>query len=115
MDELIDWENPPPPPFLGKVTHCSVELIWNEDLLNSSKCSSSQHSLHETTLCLSGSTTSFRSHSVDPSRMKYIVQEEEIGGLITKGFGTVSIIVENIYLYHNIIIVYHNIIFFVAF
>lgn len=85
----MDWENSPPPPFLGKVTHCSVELIWNEDFLNSSKSSSSLHSLHQTTSSLSRSTTSIRSHSVDPSRMKYIVQEEEIGGLITKGFGTV--------------------------
>lgn len=93
MDEFMDWENPPPPPFLGKVTHCSVELIWNEDLVNSSKSNSSLHSLNQTNSSLSRSTTSIRSNHVDPSRMKYIVQEEEIGGLVTKGFGTVSRVV----------------------
>ena len=85
MGDFTDWENAPDPPIIGKVTHCSVELVWNKDLIDGvsgatkSKSNASMYSLH--------STASTRSDG--GSRMKYIVQEEEIGGLVTKGFGTV--------------------------
>jgi len=85
MNEFNDWENAPDPPIIGKVTYCSLELVWNKDLIDGitgapkTKSNTSVYSLH--------STASTRSN--DGCRMKYIVQEEEIGGLVTKGFGTI--------------------------
>lgn len=81
MEEFTNWDDPPPPPVLGKVTYSSVELIWNSQLLNGASTSSMK------TLSL----TSVKSYldGGGGSKMKYIVQEEEIGGLVTKGYGTV--------------------------
>lgn len=59
----------PDPPAVGKVTHSSVELIWDKTILAESSSSVL---------------------SKGRSLMKYIVQEDEVKGLATKGYGTVS-------------------------
>lgn len=59
----------PDPPVVGKVTHSSVELIWDKTILTESSSSVL---------------------SKGRSLMKYIVQEDEVTGLATKGYGTVS-------------------------
>ena len=60
----------PDPPVVGKVTHSSVELIWDKTILTESSSSVL---------------------SKGRSLMKYIVQEDEVTGLATKGYGTVSL------------------------
>lgn len=79
MEEIENWDDPPDPPIVGKVTHFSIELIWNKELLNNSNSSTSMTSFK--------SSTSL--HRGGVPRTKYILQEEELGGLVTKGFGTV--------------------------
>jgi len=59
----------PDPPIVGNVTHTSVELIWDKSYLTEKK--------------------SFTSLASTEYKMKYVVQEEEVSGLVTKGFGTV--------------------------
>ncbi|XP_057297550.1 fibronectin type 3 and ankyrin repeat domains protein 1-like [Hydractinia symbiolongicarpus] len=53
--------DPPHPPVVGKVTPFSIELLWKNALVLENR----------------------------QQRVKYIVQEEELGGLVTKGYGTV--------------------------
>lgn len=79
MDEII-WDEAPDPPVVGKVTHYSVELIWSKELLNKSN----------DTVSFTSSTSSLNFSR--RSKLKYILQEEEMGGLVTKGYGTVNIL-----------------------
>ena len=58
----------PDPPIVGKVTHISVELILDPGFLNEEKPATLKN-----------------------NKIKYIVQEEELGGLVTKGYRTVSL------------------------
>ena len=58
----------PDPPVVAKVTHVSIELSWDNSVLNE------KNTFTPVT---------------NKSKFRYVVQEEEVGGLVTKGYGIV--------------------------
>ena len=81
--EMEETEASPPPrpdpPVVGRVTHTTIDLIWDASLVNSSGSNTSIKSI----------SSSHNTLTHGKPKLRYVVQEEELGGLLTKGFGTV--------------------------
>jgi len=83
LKEMEETEASPPPrpdpPVVGRVTHTTIDLIWDASLVNSSGSNTSIKSI----------SSSHNTLTHGKPKLRYVVQEEELGGLLTKGFGTV--------------------------